>query len=72
MMNSDPIVEEVRRIRDELARKFNYDLQSIGQDLMARQGKTLSPEQLAAIRATRTPSPAPLAVREHLNNDYNT
>jgi hypothetical protein len=29
----DPIVEEVRRSRDEHARKFNYDLSAICEDL---------------------------------------
>nr|VFJ53139.1 MAG: hypothetical protein BECKFM1743C_GA0114222_101198 [Candidatus Kentron sp. FM]VFJ60584.1 MAG: hypothetical protein BECKFM1743A_GA0114220_102678 [Candidatus Kentron sp. FM]VFK13001.1 MAG: hypothetical protein BECKFM1743B_GA0114221_102638 [Candidatus Kentron sp. FM] len=34
---NDPIVQEIRRIRDEHARQFNYDLDAIGQDYMARQ-----------------------------------
>nr|VFJ78296.1 MAG: hypothetical protein BECKFW1821C_GA0114237_11774 [Candidatus Kentron sp. FW] len=33
----DPIVQEVRRIRDEHARQFNYDLDAISEDYMARQ-----------------------------------
>jgi hypothetical protein len=37
-MNDDPIVAEVRRIRDELARRFNYDVHAIFADLRARQG----------------------------------
>ena len=32
-MRDDPIVEEVRRIRDAHAAKFNYDLQAIFQDI---------------------------------------
>ncbi len=36
-MNNDPIVEEVRRVRDELARPFNYDIHAIFADLRARQ-----------------------------------
>jgi hypothetical protein len=32
-MSDDPIVEEVRRIRDEYAAQFNYDLQAIFADL---------------------------------------
>jgi len=35
----DPIVEEVRRIRDELARKFNYDVHAIFEDLRARDAQ---------------------------------
>jgi len=33
----DPIVEEVRKARDEHARKFNYDLDAICQDIQDRQ-----------------------------------
>ena len=36
-MNNDPIVEEVRRVRDELARRFNYDIHDIFADLRMRQ-----------------------------------
>ena len=32
-MQPDPIVEEVRKIRDEYAKRFNYDLDAICQDL---------------------------------------
>jgi len=71
-MNSDPIVEEVRRIRDTLACKFNYDVRAIGKDIMARQGKTLTPEELAAIRTKPTPTPTPLAVHERPVTDYKT
>ncbi len=34
---SDPIVEEVRKYRNEHARKFNYDLDAICADLIRRQ-----------------------------------
>ena len=33
----DPIVAEVRRTRDELAARFDYDLHAIFADLRARQ-----------------------------------
>ena len=33
----DPIVEEVRKARDEYARKFNYDIDLICDDLQKRQ-----------------------------------
>jgi len=36
-MIDDPIVAEVRRIRDEYARKFNYDLDAIFRDIEKRQ-----------------------------------
>mgnify|MGYP001423261209 CR=1 FL=1 len=70
-MEPDPIVEEVRRTRDELARKFNYDIRAIGEDAMARQRNTLTPEELDAIRAKPTPKAAPpLLVHEEPDSDY--
>lgn len=36
-MAKDPIVEEVRRIRDEYAARFNYDLDAIYRDLKERE-----------------------------------
>ena len=39
-MIEDPIVEEVRRIRDEYARKFNYDLDAICEDLKKKQAES--------------------------------
>lgn len=36
-MKDDPIVEEVRRIRQEYAAQFNYDLGAMVQDLQKRQ-----------------------------------
>jgi len=36
-MWTDPIVEEVRRARDEQARRFNYDLDAIFDDVRRRQ-----------------------------------
>lgn len=41
---SDPIVEEVRRVRDAYAARFNYDLRAIYRDLKEqekRSGATL-------------------------------
>ena len=35
-MNEDPIVTEVRRIREERARRFGYDIHKIFADIMAR------------------------------------
>ena len=34
---TDPIVEEVRKFRNEHAKKFNYDLDAICEDLIAHQ-----------------------------------
>jgi len=39
-MFRDPIVEEVRKARDEYARRFNYDLDAICRDLRERQKKS--------------------------------
>ena len=36
-MRADPIVEEVHRIRDELAAALNYDIKAIFADLRERQ-----------------------------------
>ncbi|MCK6584933.1 MAG: hypothetical protein L6Q49_17700 [Anaerolineales bacterium] len=36
-MWNDPIVEEVRKVRNEHAQKFNYDLQAIAADLKKQQ-----------------------------------
>jgi hypothetical protein len=36
-MWNDPIVEEVRKVRNEHAKKFNYDIQSIVADLKKQQ-----------------------------------
>ena len=36
-MTKDPIVEEVRKIRDEYARQFDYDLDAIFRDLQEKQ-----------------------------------
>lgn len=36
-MIKDPIVEEVRKARDEYAKKFNYDIDAICRDLQQKQ-----------------------------------
>ena len=36
----DPIVTEVRRIREEHAEKFDYDLEAIVTDLQAREAQS--------------------------------
>ena len=37
---NDPIVDEVRRVRDEHAAKFNYDLDAIFQDIKEQEKKS--------------------------------
>lgn len=36
-MRDDPIVEEVRRIREEYARQFGYDLRAMAENLRIRE-----------------------------------
>ena len=36
-MLTDPIVAEIRQIRDKLAAKFNYDVAAIARDARKRQ-----------------------------------
>jgi len=36
----DPIVEEIRRYREEYAKQFNYDLWAIYRDLREKQEKS--------------------------------
>lgn len=38
-MNKDPIVEEVRRVRQTNAARFNYDIEAIVRDLRRRERK---------------------------------
>jgi len=37
IMKKDPIVEEIRKIREEHAAKFNYDLDAICADLKEKE-----------------------------------
>jgi hypothetical protein len=37
---NDPIVDEVRRVRDSHAARFNYDLDAIFQDIKEREKKS--------------------------------
>ncbi len=45
-MWKDPIVAETRALRDEYARQFNYDIDAIFQDLMAKQAR--HPERIVS------------------------
>jgi len=36
-MWNDPIIEETRKVRDEQAAKFDYDVQKLGQYYLSRQ-----------------------------------
>ena len=59
-MLNDPIVEEVREIRRLHAKRFNYDLEAIVQDLKRQEREsnqrfvTFPPRRLAPVTATNT------------------
>ena len=59
-MWQDPIVEEVRAIRDAYAKQFNYDLEAIYRDLKEQEAKSnlafvsLSPKHLAPVELIST------------------
>jgi len=36
----DPVVDEVRSIRDAYAKQFNYDLDAMARDLRAKEGQS--------------------------------
>lgn len=38
-MHSDPIVDEVHRVREQLASKFNYDIAAIFADMRSRESQ---------------------------------
>jgi len=48
-MRKNPIVDEVRRIRQEYARQFNYDLHAMAADL--RKHEQEHPDRLATFPA---------------------
>ena len=52
-MKNDPIVEEVRRTKDKLAAKFNYDIDAIFADAMRRQGRPRSKPTSASGRRSK-------------------
>lgn len=36
-MTQDSIIQEIRKYRDEYAKKFDYDIEAMGRDLRKRQ-----------------------------------
>ena len=47
---NDPIVDEVRRVREELAKKHNYDVHAIFADLREKQEDSLQNQSSPAAR----------------------
>jgi hypothetical protein len=43
MLPRDPIVEEVRAVRDAIAKEFDYDIERLGRALQERQAKSGRP-----------------------------
>lgn len=69
-MFDDPIVNEVRQVRDALARRFNYDVDAILADVMAHQGEICAGRTMVRrVKQTKAPvvyrnTPEPTQVRE--------
>ncbi len=55
---NDPIVEEIRRVRDTHAARFNYDLDAIFNDIKEQEGNSGHKFVSGASRQT-SPSTAP-------------
>jgi hypothetical protein len=55
---SDPIVDEVRRIREEHAAWFNYDLDAICADIKRLEKETGSPRVTFGPRRLDRPAPS--------------
>lgn len=53
----DPIVEEVRKVREEHAAKFNYDLERILKDLKEQ-------EQASGLKVVSLPPKRPVTVSQ--------
>ena len=39
----DPLVDEVREIRDALAREFDYDIERLAREMQSRESKSTRP-----------------------------
>jgi hypothetical protein len=60
----DPIIEELRRYRQAIAAKFNYDIDAIADDAQRRQKtsghRLLQPPKRKALRRRNRTSSAPV------------
>jgi hypothetical protein len=68
-MWQDPIVAETRALRDEYARQFNYDIDGIFKDLMAKQAA--HPERVVAF-PPRKPTVSAVAAQQGAPADART
>jgi len=57
-MWEDPIVAEVRRVRDELAAEFNYDVHAIFEDMRKREAQRASGSGSTSKRKRSSPKRA--------------
>lgn len=67
---NDPIVDEVRRVRDAHAARFNYDLDAIFRDIKEREKKS-GLKFVGGIARQPTPNqvPQPIEARIPLSTD---
>jgi hypothetical protein len=49
---TDPIIEDLHRIREDLATRFNFDIQAIVEDIRKRQNESGHPVVSFATRKT--------------------
>lgn len=54
-MKNDPIVEEIRRYREEYAKQFNYDIRAMVEDLRKREQE--HPERMVSFPPKRLNEP---------------
>jgi hypothetical protein len=58
----NPIVDEVRRVRDAYAAQFNYDLDAIFQDVKEQDRKSKRTFVAPSARSAHLPTPCPPAI----------
>ncbi len=56
----DPIVEEVRKVRDAYAKRFNYDLDAIYRDLKAKERRSERVVKPCPTQQKEATSPTPV------------
>lgn len=67
-MIDDPIIEELHRVRDEIAAEFNYDLRAIVADL--RRSQQAENRQVISLPPKRLGVKTPLVIDVVANDDY--
>ena len=58
-MTYDPVVEEVRRVRQQIFAEYNYDLKAMFKDLMRRQAQSQKAGVKFATPPQQKPRPTP-------------